>query len=154
MEYEYLDSASFIGLGFEIPVPEFNGLEVPSFSFVQENYSSSYTTTCAARDNLLAPTTIHNIYKKSQTPSHHFHDAFSKPEDQNSNQSRRGLIIVRKRSMLIKKVFRHSKGKCWGKLLTFLLQRPAIVPLNGSWRYRADVGESRGLWCGPYWAAW
>lgn len=89
-EYEHLGSASYVGRGFEIPVHEFSGLDVPSFSFFQESYSSSYTTSCAARNNLLAHmtappgtrlSTIHNHNTKSQIPSHHFRDPFSKSED-------------------------------------------------------------------------
>lgn len=77
LEYDHLDSTSYVDRDFEIPVREFHGLDVPSFSFVQESYSTSYTTSCAVRNNLLAhmaapPRTrlsiSHNHNTKNQTP--------------------------------------------------------------------------------------
>lgn len=84
--------ASYTDRDFEIPVHESDDLDVPSFSFMQESYSTSYTTSCAARNNLLAHmaapprtslSTAHNHNTKSQIPFHHFHDPFSKAEHQN-----------------------------------------------------------------------
>lgn len=89
MEYEHLGTRSYVDQDFEIPLDEFNGLDVPSLSFIQESYSSSYTTSCAARNNSSAgmaaslqtrlPTT-HNHNTKSPIPFHHFHDPFIKSE--------------------------------------------------------------------------
>lgn len=90
-EYNYLDSTSYDDRDFEIPARDFHGLDVPSFSFFQESYTSSYTTSCAVRNNLLAhmaapPRTrlsiSHNHNTKNQIPFHHFLDPFSKSEDQ------------------------------------------------------------------------
>lgn len=90
-EYDHLGSTSYDDRDFEIPVSEFHGLDVPSFSFVQESYSSSYTTSCAVRNNLLAhmaasPRTrlsiSHNHSTKNQIPFHQFLDPFNKSEDQ------------------------------------------------------------------------
>lgn len=91
-EYNQLDSTNYADRDFEIPVREVHVLDVPSFSFVQESYSTSYTTSCAVRNNLLAhmaapPRThlsiSHNHNTKKQIPFHHFHDPFSITEDQN-----------------------------------------------------------------------
>lgn len=90
-EYDHLDSTSHDDRDFEIPVREFHDLDVPSFSFFQESYSSSYTTSCAVRNNLLAHmaapprtglSTSNNHNTKNQIPFHHFLDPFSKSEDQ------------------------------------------------------------------------
>lgn len=91
-EYKNFGTASYADPDFEIPVHESNSLNVPSFPFIQESYSTSYTTSCAARNNLPAhmaapPRTrlsaAHNHNTKSQIPFHHFHDPFSKAEHQN-----------------------------------------------------------------------
>lgn len=91
-EYKNFGTASYTDPDFEIPAHESNSLDVPSFSFIQERFSTSYTTSCAARNNLpahmaapprtlLSATANHNT--KSQIPFHHFHDPFSKAEHQN-----------------------------------------------------------------------
>lgn len=90
-EYDHLNSTSYVDQEFEIPVREFHGSDVPSFSFFQESYSTSYTTSCAVRNNLPAqmaapPRTrlsiSHNHNTKNQIPFHHSLDPFSKSEDQ------------------------------------------------------------------------
>lgn len=174
MEHENLGTGTYVGRDFEIPVHDFNGLDAPSFSFLQESYSSSYTASCAARNNLLAhmtapPKTHLSIHDtKSQTAFHQFNDTFIKSEHQDTEPAED--LFDNEEWFSIDQV---APEQTWanldhnetyvdeanilaqqGHVLGEILDVPATTAGNktqGSWGHRADgVGEKRALaWSTP-----